>query len=42
LFVFKAYKEAHSKLRNSLYDAEDGQKDKLDGGVFIARYLSYF
>jgi len=41
LFVFKAYKEAHSKLRNSLYNAEDGQKNKLDGWIIYCELPDY-
>jgi len=32
---------AHSKLRNSLYNAEDGQKDKLDGWIIYCE-LPYY
>ncbi len=39
LFVFKAHKQAHSKLRNCLCNTEDGQKDKLVAQVCRARSL---
>jgi hypothetical protein len=40
LFIFKARKQAHSKLCNCLRNAEEGQKDKSVAGVIKFPFLS--
>ena len=41
LFVFKAWQQAHSKLRNCCHNAEDGQKNKLVAEVISCTFLRY-
>jgi hypothetical protein len=41
LFVFKAWQQAHSKLRNYCHNAEDGQKDKQVAEVISCTFPSY-
>jgi len=40
LFIFKARLKAHSGLCNGSRNAEDGQKDKQDGILFISKSLN--
>ena len=40
LFIFEAYKQAHSGLCNCLCNAEDGQKDKSVSYVIKFTFLS--
>jgi len=40
LFRFKARSVAHSQLRNTLCNAESGQKDESDVDVISCRFLS--
>ena len=40
LIFFKAYNQAHSKLCNCLYNAEDGQKDKFVVEVILFPFLT--
>ena len=39
LFVFKAWQQAHSKLRNCCHYAEDEQKDTLVDEVISCTFL---
>jgi hypothetical protein len=40
LFVFKAWQQAHSRLRNCCHNTEDGQKDKLVVDIISCTFLS--
>jgi len=42
LFRFKAHSVAHSQLRNTLCNAEAGQKDESDGDVISCTFLSAY
>ena len=42
LFVFKAWQQAHSKLRNCCHNTEDRQKDKLVVEVISRTFLTCF
>ncbi len=42
LFVFKAWQQAHSKLRNCCHNTEGGQKDQLIDELISRTLLNYF